>query len=212
MKRALMILLALVVSAQFAFAGDKEEKEEVFDKKELKRCEEAVASFLENDEKMDKFFEKSHAYAVYDNVAKGAIGIGGAHGNGIVYQGGQPIGTTSLSQVTVGLQLGGQEYMEVIFFETAEAFENFTNGNLKLSGQASAVAATHGASADAAYQDGMAIFTLAKGGLMYEASVGGQKFNFERKVREEKKAKEEKETKEEVKDGEEGGKGQGSRH
>lgn len=196
MKRTLMTLLAIAVSTQFAFAGDKEEKDEVFDKKELKRCEEAVATFLENDEKMDRFFKKSHAYAIYDNVAKGAIGIGGAHGNGIVYVGGQPIGTTSVSQVTIGLQLGGQEYMEVIFFENAESFENFTNGNLKLSGQVSAVAATHGASADAVYQDGMAVFTLAKGGLMYEASVGGQKFGFDRKVGEDKKSKEEKEPKE----------------
>jgi lipid-binding SYLF domain-containing protein len=209
MKRTLMILLALVISTQFVFAGDKEEKEEVFDKKEVERCDEAKAAFLENDEEMAGWFKKSYAYVIYDNVAKGAIGIGGAHGNGLVYQGGQPIGTSSVSQVTVGLQLGGQEYMEVIFFENAESFENFTNGNLKLSGQASAVAATHGASADAAYQDGMAIFTVAKGGLMYEASVGGQKFDFERKVGEEKKAKEEKEekeSKEEVKDGDEGDK------
>jgi lipid-binding SYLF domain-containing protein len=209
MKRILMILLALAISTQFVFAGDKEEKEEkeeVFDKKELGRCDEAKAAFLENDEEMTGWFKKSHAYVIYDNVAKGAIGIGGAHGNGIVYQGGQPIGTSSVSQVTIGLQLGGQEYMEVIFFENAESFENFTNGNLKLSGQASAVAATHGASADAAYQEGMAIFTIAKGGLMYEASVGGQKFDFERKVGEEKKVKEEKGSKEEVKDGDEGDK------
>jgi lipid-binding SYLF domain-containing protein len=190
-----------MISTQLAFADEKEEKkDEPFDKKELKRCAEAIATFQENDEKMEKFFKNAHAYAVYDNVAKGAIGIGGARGNGIVYQNGKPIGTTSLSQVTVGLQLGGQEYMEVIFFENAKAFENFTNGNLKLSGQASAVAATHGASADVAYQDGMAIFTLAKGGLMYEASVGGQKFDFERKVGKEKESKdtEEKDSKEDV--------------
>jgi len=127
---------------------------------------------------MEKIFADAVGYAVYPTVGKGAIGVGGAHGNGWVYQGGKLIGKSSLTQVTVGFQLGGQAYSEVVLFQTQQALDNFKLGHLKLDAQASAVAVTARASRDLAYRDGVAIVTMAKGGLMYEASVGGQKFSF----------------------------------
>ena len=148
-----------------------------------------------------KFFDKCYGYAVFPSIGKAAVGVGGAHGNGRVYAGGKVIGNTTMSQVTVGFQLGGQSYSEIIFFEDKRAFDEFTGGNFEFGAQASAVAITAGASAEAGtagstagasggkhdaktsggYSKGMAIFTVAKGGLMFEASVGGQKFKYEPK-------------------------------
>jgi lipid-binding SYLF domain-containing protein len=107
------------------------------------------------------------------------MGLGGAYGKGEVYEREALIGVSSLTQLTIGFQLGGQAYSEIIFFKDKEALDDFKGGNFELGAQASAVAATAGASADASYDNGVAIFTLAKGGLMYEASIGGQKFSFE---------------------------------
>jgi lipid-binding SYLF domain-containing protein len=117
-------------------------------------------------------------YAVFPTVGKGAIGVGGARGKGWVYQGGVIVGKATLTQVTIGLQLGGQAYSEIVFFQTRQALDNFKLGHLKLDAQASAIALTARASADLAYRNGVAIVTMAKGGLMYEASVGGQKFSY----------------------------------
>ena len=137
-----------------------------------------IAAFKTKDPGLKRFFDSAAGYAVFPTVGKGGIGIGGAYGEGKVYRGGKYIGDTSLSQVTIGFQLGGQAYSEVIFFGTKAALSDFTDGNFEFSAQASAVAVTAGASADADYDGGIAVFTMAKGGLMYEASVGGQKFSF----------------------------------
>jgi lipid-binding SYLF domain-containing protein len=145
-----------------------------------------------------KFFGGSYGYAVFPNIGKGGVGIGGAYGKGRVYAKGAHVGDTSMSQLTVGLQLGGQGYSQIIFFENKGAFDQFTGGNFEFGAQATAVAITAGASAQAStggsgagasgtqsnaktsggYQSGMAVFTVAKGGLMYEATIGGQKFNY----------------------------------
>ena len=140
---------------------------------------EAISEFKHHDASLQKFFDKAYAYAVYPTVGKGGIGIGGAHGSGAVYRNGRMIGFTSLNQVTIGFQLGGQSYREIIFFENEKAFNTFKSGNLKFSAQVNAVAATTGAGAKTSYANNMAVFTLIKGGLMYEASVGGQSFSFE---------------------------------
>ncbi|TNF99308.1 MAG: hypothetical protein EP297_05920 [Gammaproteobacteria bacterium] len=140
-----------------------------------------IATFKSKDPGIKKFFDQAHGYAVFPTVGKGGIGIGGAYGKGKVYEKGKYIGDTSLSQVTIGFQLGGQAYSEVIFFGTKHALDDFTGGNFEFGAQVSAVAVTAGASADADYSGGVAVFTMAKGGLMYEASVGGQKFSFTRK-------------------------------
>jgi len=139
----------------------------------------AVADFKKADPSLKRFFSSSHAYAVFPTVGKGGFGIGGAYGEGIVFRGGKAVGETSLTQLTIGFQLGGQAYREIIFFRDRATLEAFQQGSFELSAQASAVAATFGASADADFENGVAVFTLVKGGLMYEASVGGQKFAYE---------------------------------
>jgi lipid-binding SYLF domain-containing protein len=143
-----------------------------------KETQNAIAIFKKTDSELEKLFKKSAGYAVFPTVAKGAIGIGGAHGAGQVYEKGKLIGTASLTQVTIGFQLGGQGYSEVIFFENKEALDNFKESKFALSAQVSAVAAAEGASSNAKYEQGVLVFTIAKTGLMYEASVGGQKFKF----------------------------------
>jgi lipid-binding SYLF domain-containing protein len=147
------------------------------------------------------YFGKSYGYAVFPTIGKGGIGVGGAYGQGRVYEKGKYVGDTSVTQVTVGFQLGGEAYSQIIFFENQQAFKEFTSGNFEFSAQAQAVAITAGASASATttgsaagastsqhdaktagkYYKGMATFTVAKGGLMYEASIGGQKFNYKKK-------------------------------
>ena len=137
-----------------------------------------IKKFKEKDPGMAKVFAGAHGYAVFPTVGKGGIGVGAARGKGYVYQRGRLIGRSTLTQVTIGLQLGGQAYSEVVFFKDPAALDNFKKGKLKLDAQASAVALTARASADLAYRKGVAIVTMAKGGLMYEASVGGQKFSY----------------------------------
>jgi len=147
------------------------------------------------------FFQNSYGYALFPSIGKGGIGIGGAHGSGKVYKQGKVIGKVKMNQLTVGLQLGGQVYSQIIFFEDERALNEFTSGNFEFSAQATAVAITAGVSAEAntgggmaagasggkndastasrGYRKGMAIFTVAKGGLMYEATLGGQKYSYE---------------------------------
>lgn len=137
-----------------------------------------IARFKEKDTGMTKTFREAHGYAVFPTVKKGGLGIGGARGKGYVYERGRLVGRSTLAQVTIGLQLGGQAYSEVVFFEEQAALDDFKLGRLKLDAQASAIALTARASGDLAYRKGVAIVTMAKGGLMYEASVGGQKFSF----------------------------------
>ncbi len=141
------------------------------------------------------YFEKSYGAAIFPTVGRAGIGVGGAHGKGWVFARGKLTGETYLNQVTVGFQLGGQTFSQAIFFENEAAYNSFTSGRFEFGAQASAVAVTVGASAQAStaggtsagaggaqmkrnYTNGMAVFTLAKGGLMYEAAVGGQKFSF----------------------------------
>lgn len=145
----------------------------------VKEAKETIEVFKKADPGISKFLAGSPGYAVFPTVAKGAVGVGAAAGSGVLFEKGNPIGKTSLAQVTVGLQLGGQSYSEIVFFETAAALTDFKKGNFALAAQVSAVAAAAGASANAKYRNGVAVFTVAKGGLMYEASVGGQKFKYE---------------------------------
>lgn len=138
-----------------------------------------VSTFLKKDPGLKRFFDEAYGYAVFPTVGKGAIGVGGAYGKGQVFQRGQIIGISKLVQVTIGFQWGGQAYSEIVFFEDKASLDRFKSGNLEFSAQASAVAITLGASATADYENGVAVFTMTKGGLMYEASIGGQSFSFE---------------------------------
>ena len=139
----------------------------------------AKTEFIKADKDMKGLFDTAYGYAIFPNVGKGGVGVGGAAGTGAVYEGGKQIGIAKLTQVSVGLQLGGQAYREVIFFEDKEAMDRFKENRVELSAQISAVAAASGASANAKYVEHVMVFTMQKGGLMYEASVGGQKFKFE---------------------------------
>jgi lipid-binding SYLF domain-containing protein len=163
------VVTGLLLSAT-AQAADKEELPAEVQK--------TIEALKKSDSGLKKFFDDSQGYAVFPSIAKGAIGIGGAHGKGQVFEKGKLAGDASLSQATIGFQLGGQVYSEVIFFETKDSLSSFKENKFAFSAQVSAVAAAEGASANAKYQNGVAVFTMAKGGLMYEASVGGQKFKF----------------------------------
>lgn len=146
---------------------------------DVKDAQETVALFKKADPTLSRFFEGAVGWAVFPTVGKGAIGIGGAHGSGVLFERGKAVGTCALTQVTIGFQLGGQAYSEIIFFEIERTLADFKKGSFALAAQVSAVAAAEGASANAKYQQGVAVFTMSKGGLMAEASVGGQKFSFE---------------------------------
>jgi lipid-binding SYLF domain-containing protein len=137
-----------------------------------------IATFQKKDPGTKKFFDGAVGYAVFPAIGEGAVGVGAAHGDGELIVGGKAIGKISMTQVTVGLQLGGQSYGEIIFFETQHALDGFEHGDFAFAAEAKAVALASGASANAAYRDGVAVFTATNGGLMYQASVGGQKFSY----------------------------------
>jgi len=138
----------------------------------------AIAQVKTTDPGLQRFFDDSYGYAVFPSIAKGAIGIGGAYGKGLVYDQGALTGEAELAQATIGLQLGGQAYLEIIFFRDKVDLDRFKSGSFEFAAQASAVAVTAGASADVDYSKGVAVFTQAKAGLMYEASIGGQTFKY----------------------------------
>jgi lipid-binding SYLF domain-containing protein len=144
----------------------------------VKEALDTIEVFQKADPSISKFFDSAAGWVVFPTVGKGAVGIGGAHGSGVLFEGKQAIGKAKLTQVTIGLQLGGQAYSEIVFFQDAKAVGDFKDGEFALAAQVSAVAAAAGASANAKYQRGVAVFTVTKAGLMYEASVGGQKFSY----------------------------------
>ena len=167
------MILSFILYSGILFGQSNKDKEIIQDSKDAK------AEFIKSDPDLAKIFNSAYGYSIYPNVGKGAIGIGGAAGNGTAYQGGKLIGMAKLSQVSIGFQWGGQAYREVVFYEDAEAMNRFKENKAEFSAQVSAVAVTAGVSADAAYVDGVMVFTMQKGGLMYEAAVGGQKFKFD---------------------------------
>ncbi len=182
--RSLLASLLLAITACPALADDYSETKQIF----LNAGESAA------------YFDSAYGYALFPTIGKGGMGVGGAHGSGRVYAGGAHVGDTKMTQLTYGLQLGGQAYSQVIFFQDKRAFEEFASGNFEFGAQATAVAITASAGAQAntgggtqasvaggkndaattslGYRKGMAIFTVAKGGLMYEATLGGQKYKY----------------------------------
>ncbi len=174
MKKNNLILLSILFLAAsiFPMTVVAQEAKLIADSKTAKDA------FISTDPLMASLFTSSYGYVIFPNIGKGAIGVGGAAGNGVVFQGETIIGSAKMKQLTIGFQLGGQKYREVIFFENPAALERFKENNFEFSAQASAVAVTKGASTNVKYRDGVLVFTKEKGGLMYEASVGGQKFKF----------------------------------
>lgn len=144
------------------------------------------------------FFESAYGYGIWPTIAKGGLGIGASTGKGKIYRQGKVTGTSRVSDVSFGFQAGGQAYSQVVFFEDERAFTDFTNGNFEFSAQASAVAVTAsaqaatstegnrataggggpGVAAGGGYTKGMQVFTMAKGGLMFQAAIAGQKYSY----------------------------------
>ncbi len=168
----LSFVVSLTMSAQIGGWNPELENE----------AKEALQTMIKKTPKLQSFCDQSYGYAVFPKVTKAAITIGGAIGSGIVYKNHKVVGTSKLKQASFGLQFGGQQYSELIFFENQEYFERFTNGKLKFDAQASAVVLKEGASVDVAYQEGVAVFTSTKGGVMIEASIGGQHFKYKPKT------------------------------
>lgn len=174
MKRLSIFLLAFIALALPATLKAQHSK----DNKIIEDSKEAKAEFTKSDGLMKNLFDHSYGWVIFPNVGKGAIGVGGAAGNGIVYENGKMIGHAKMKQVSVGFQFGGQAYREVIFFENKAALDRFKENKFEFAAQVSAVAVTEGASANVKYKEGVMVFTQEKKGLMYEASIGGQKFSY----------------------------------
>lgn len=171
-KAILLSFLMIAISMSDLWAWDANA--------ELK-ANQTLAHFKNKDKSLENFFKQAYGYAVFPTIGKAGFIVGGAHGDGVVYKLGTPTGTTSMSQVSVGWQAGAEAYSEIIFFQNEAAYKRFIQGNFELSAQASAVAAKSGIAAQTKYENGIAIFTDYKGGLMAAASVGGQKFSYQPK-------------------------------
>lgn len=142
-------------------------------------AETTLERFKKADTGLAKRLESAAGYAVFPRIGKGGLVLGGAHGNGLVYEQGRLVGTAKMSQVTIGAQIGGQSFAELVLFENAAVLAQFKESRFEMTAQAGAVAAAEGLAENARYTDGVLIFTLPNKGLMAEASVGGQKFKFE---------------------------------
>lgn len=179
MKKNSVCLLAgfLLIFMGLSMPSLKAQDEDKIDKL-IEDAKEARSQFVSTDNLLEPLFNSSAGYVIFPNVGKGAIGVGGAAGNGIVFEKGNAIGSAKMKQLSVGFQFGGQVYREVIFFQDQAALNRFKENNFEFSAQASAVAVTKGASTNVKYRDGVMVFTQEKGGLMYEASIGGQKFSY----------------------------------
>jgi lipid-binding SYLF domain-containing protein len=172
--RSVLLLFALTTFfAATVHAQDAKQQRLIDD------AEKAKSSFIESDKFMQHMFNNAYGYAILPNVGKGAAGIGGAAGSGIVYEQGKMIGSVKMKQLTVGLQVGGQAFREVIFFEDKATLDRFKTNEFEFSAQTSAAAVKAENYSDAEYTDGVIVFTQKKTGLMYDASIGGQKFNYD---------------------------------
>jgi lipid-binding SYLF domain-containing protein len=141
-------------------------------------CSQAIANFKNADPDIQNLMNTSAGYAVFPNVGKGGFIIGGAHGKGLVFENGAATGEATMTQASIGAQAGGQSFAELILFQTSSALNNFKSSNFEMSAGVSGVVAAQGAAKVAKYNDGVAVFTLPKKGLMAEAAVGGQKFKY----------------------------------
>jgi lipid-binding SYLF domain-containing protein len=178
MKTAMKCISLLLLLTAFVFPVVSWSQHSSNDKRIVDDAKEAKESFIKTDALMKNLFDKSYGYVLFPNVGKGAVGVGGAAGNGAVYENQRLIGMAKMIQVSVGFQFGGQAYQEVIFFENKAALDHFKDNKLEFSAQASAIAAKAGGAANVTYRDGILVFTQAKGGLMLEAAIGGQKFTY----------------------------------
>lgn len=170
-KNLFTILLFFISITIFAQNSD--------DKKVIKDAEYAKKEMLKANPKLQAYFDDAKVYVIFPNVGKGAFIVGAASGNGAVYERGVLVGMSNLKQLDVGAQIGGKAFSEVIFLKTDKAVQDFMDGEFKFSGNISAIAADKSApSLNLKYEDGVAVYTMDKEGLMAEVSVGGQKFDY----------------------------------
>jgi len=180
MQKWMTALLALVGTSLVSLTGCATAPKSADGKASLGRDVGAALSIAKaQDPSLQAFLDKAYGYAVFPSVGKGGVGVGGAYGQGEVYERGQRIGYCDLSQASVGLQLGGQTYTEIIAFQDKAALDNFKNGALRFAGQATVVALKSGVGANATYSDGVSVLTMSEQGFMLEASIGGQSFSFQ---------------------------------
>ncbi|VAW42176.1 hypothetical protein MNBD_DELTA03-1452 [hydrothermal vent metagenome] len=179
-KLSIIVLSTALLYPSFAGAGWNPMPSKAVSQQKIKNSEvtKTIAAFKNNVPRLKVFFDKAYGYAVFPSVGKGGFYIGGAYGKGEVYRHNKLIGTSSMTQITIGPQIGGQIYSELIFFKDKYALNRFITNGFTFDAQVSAVAVTTGSSLDADYNNSVAIFTRAKSGLMFEATVGGQKFTF----------------------------------
>lgn len=166
------VLFALLISVSLTSQTRK-------DKKIMNDATKAKKTLLKAQSGLQSLFNDSAGYVIFPNVGKGGFVVGGASGNGAVYENGEVIGVAGLKKLNIGLQAGGQAIIEVIFFEDDTALSEFKQGNFSFAAEVSAVALKSGIGLNAKYRDGVAVFVLPKAGLMADASVGGQKFSFQ---------------------------------
>jgi lipid-binding SYLF domain-containing protein len=179
MTKTLSLLLA-ATAACFAWTACSTAPKSSEGKAEIvQKADAALAKAEAKDPTLAKILREAHGYAVFPTVGKGAVGVGGAYGKGVLYENGQMVGYCDLTQATVGIALGGQTYTEIISFENQKALDRFMSGHFAFDAQATAVALKSGAVANAAYSDGVLVLTTDEAGLMVEASIGGQKFSYE---------------------------------
>ena len=175
------LVSGLIAATLVAFAGLPLQgiaSEAAKHEKEINEAKATVAAFEKKDPNLKQFFGKAYGYVVFPKIGKGGFIVGGAHGKGVVFKKQQVVGFASVIQGTIGAQIGGQTFAEIICLEDDKTFDNFTKNKVELAAQASAVAVKAGAAAVAKYEDGVAIFTHGEKGFMAEAAIGGQKFKY----------------------------------
>lgn len=177
-KTPSLALAAILLLAGAPLGGTRAWDPEA-EKKENAAVEEALESFRKSEPRLKVYFDDAYGYAIFPTVGKGGFIVGGAYGKGRVYVGGKHVGNATVTKGSVGLQVGYEAFSELIFFGDKAAFEAFKAGTAKFAASASAYAIKTGAGTVANYSDGVAVFVKGKGGLMADASLGGQGFTFE---------------------------------
>ena len=169
---AVSILVGLSAGCSTAPKGEQAKAELQTD------ADQTLSDFKRMDPTLDRVIADATGYAVYPSIGKGGLIAGAAYGRGSVYEKGQFIGYSDLRQGSIGAQIGGQEFAQLVVFETPEAMYKFKNNNFTFGAEANAVALKNGAAAATEFKDGVAVFAEAKSGLMAGASLTGQKFTF----------------------------------
>ena len=177
MKKSKLVKLALLAFVAYLMPYSMQAQDKDAEKL-ISESSKAKTEFIKTDPSMASLFESSYGYVIFPKIGKGGFIVGGSGGDGILYEKGKSIGVVKTGQVTVGAQIGGQTYREVIFFENKDAIDRMKESKTEFSSQLSAVAVKSGVSKNAKYTDGVSVFTQDLGGLMAEATVGGQKFKY----------------------------------